>query len=140
MEISFFEAATFFVGLYVSGKLGFISSSSNEEHVLCNYLGAMYQTWQDGDELNWLPPIKLFKPLVKWSCTITWETKIIIFPLPHCLWQSLKSNDPSITWSCWIVWQTKNIISPLPQFLWSPNVASLQLTFRDSHPDIHMTL
>ena len=33
-----FEAATVFGGLYLSGQLSFISSSSNKKHVFDNYL------------------------------------------------------------------------------------------------------
>ena len=30
--------------------------------------------------LEWLPPIKLFEPLMTWSCKIMWQTKTIISP------------------------------------------------------------
>ena len=45
------------------------------------------QTWQD-DDLSWEnPTLKLLNPLVKVSCKITWQNKIIISPLWQCLWQ-----------------------------------------------------
>ena len=30
--------------------------------------------------------IKSHDPFITWSCKITWQTKIIISPLPQCLW------------------------------------------------------
>ena len=30
--------------------------------------------------------IKSHDLIITWSCKITWQTKIIIFPLPRCLW------------------------------------------------------
>ena len=38
--------------------------------------------------------IKSFYPLITWSCKVTWQTKIIIFPQPECLWlQTWQNND-----------------------------------------------
>ena len=126
--------------LSVAVRMKSINVFDEEFYSLSNCSYVLYQTWQDGGYLNWLPPIKLFNTLVKWSCTITWKTKTIILLLPHCLWLPLKSIDPSITWSCWIAWQTKTLVSPLPHCLWPPNLASLQLTLRGSHPVIRVTL
>ena len=42
-----------------------------------------------------LLPIKSHDALIWWSCEITWQTKNIKSPLPHCLW-------PQNVLGCWI--------------------------------------
>ena len=44
--------------------------------------------------LDRLHPIKSNDPLITWSCKITWQTKIIISPLPQCLRQSNLAESP----------------------------------------------
>ena len=36
--------------------------------------------------LEWLLPIKSYEHIIAWSSGITWPTKIIMYPLPQCLW------------------------------------------------------
>ena len=70
--------------------------------------------------------MKLHDPLITWCCKIFWQTKIIMFPIPPCLWLQnmvghwlppIKSHNHCITWSCEVMWQIKTIIFPLPQCL-----------------------
>ena len=77
--------------------------------------------------LERLLTIKSFYTLITWSCKVTWQTKIIIYPQPECLWLQTWQNDKLLGWvptyshiNFWsrglakIRWQTKTIISPLP--------------------------
>ena len=98
---------------------------TNWKHL--HYLSAYgHKTWQDGDLLWWTPAHKVtHDALITWTFEITWQTKIITFPLSECLWSvklgrmvtyldgllSIKSHDPLMTWACKITWQTK-VISP----------------------------
>ena len=91
--------------------------------------------------------IKPLDPLITWSCEITWQTRIIISPLPWSYIATklgrvvtflnglvpIKLHGSWVTWSCKITWQIKKIISPLLQFLCLPSLAGWQLIIRDSH-------
>ena len=64
--------------------------------------------------LDWLLPIKSHDHMITWSCKITWQTKVIIYPLTPIFMginfgrvgiyneelASIKSLDPLIAWSC----------------------------------------
>ena len=94
--------------------------------------------------LEGLLPIKSHDPLILCCSKITWQTKSIIPPLPHCLTKldrmvtcleglaPIKSNEPLITCSYQITWQGKTIISPLPQCLWPANLAWCWLTLKST--------
>ena len=71
--------------------------------------------------------INSYNALIMWFCKVTWQTTIIISPIPQCLWPSnllgwwrtlsdspIKLLDHLAPWSCFIMWQTKIVISPLP--------------------------
>ena len=43
--------------------------------------------------LDWLLPMKSDDYIITWSCKIKWQTKIMIYPLIHCLWLSILAED-----------------------------------------------
>ena len=51
--------------------------------------------------------IQSFYALITWSCKVTWQTKIIIYPQLECLWLQTSQNDDL---SCWV--PTYKITSP----------------------------
>ena len=98
------------------------------------------------------------EPLATRPCGITWQTRVITFPLAHfhfhCLWPPnlvgwwltpherlllIKLRDPLVTRSWKITWQTKAIISWLTKCLLTTNLVGWWLTARNSHPISHMT-
>ena len=92
-----------------------------------------------------VPSIKSHDPFIEFSCEITWQTKVIIYPLPQCLWLPLssmvtdteglvtiKSPNALIRWSCKVTRQTK-IISSLPLCLWPPNLVKWWHNLRGSY-------
>ena len=51
------------------------------------------QTWQDGNLPWWaLASNVAWLFLITWSCEIIWQFKIIISPLPQCLWPPNLAN------------------------------------------------
>ena len=64
--------------------------------------------------LEWLLPVKSHDHMITWSCKITWQAKVIIYPLTPIFMginfgrvgiyneelASIKSLDPLIAWSC----------------------------------------
>ena len=42
--------------------------------------------------------IRSFYVLIMWSCKVTWQTKIIIYPQPECLWLHTWQNDNLPWW------------------------------------------
>ena len=82
--------------------------------------------------LEQLIHIKPHDHIITWSCRILWQSKTIIYPLPHCLWlqrklcwvgicneelPSIKSQGPLIMLSCKVTWQIK-YISNTARSLW----------------------
>ena len=80
-----------------------------------------------------------------WSCKITRQTKMIISPLPQCLWSPhllrwWYTYKASITWSYKVTWQTKTIISLLQECIWQTNLAEWWLSLMGSYWLCHITL
>ena len=65
-----------------------------------------------------LLPIKSYDHIITWSCLITWQIKVIVYPLSQCLWLAklagwgftINSQDPLITWSDKVTWKIKYVI------------------------------
>ena len=91
---------------------------------------------QNGYLLKRFLLIKSHDHIIMWSCEITWQTKVITYPLPYYLllpsstewvhkmrsFPSWNLKHPLITWSWKFTWQIKYVIYPLPQWLWLPNL------------------
>ena len=82
---------------------------TNENHYISttrvpmtNKLGKMMIYFEE------LLTIKSFYALITWSCKVTWQTKIIIYPQPKCLWREPWQND---NWTWWVL--TYKVTSPI---------------------------
>ena len=48
--------------------------------------------------LAWILPINSHDHIITWSCKITWQTKIIIYPLTQCPWLSILAAWGDTEW------------------------------------------
>ena len=66
---------------------------SHENLHMATKLGSMV-TYLEGNLT-----IKLYYALITWSCKVTWQTKIIISPLPECLWLTTRRDNNLLRWA-----------------------------------------
>ena len=60
---------------------------TNWKHISTTTVPMATRLGKKATYLDGVLSIKSHDPLVTWSSVITWQTKIIISPLPHCLWK-----------------------------------------------------
>ena len=107
----------------------------------CLFTTTMLMATKRGRMMTYLErllPIKSNGHINTWSCNITWQTKIIIYSLTQCLWQSILAGwgytiRSFHSWSHQIFWsrdcaRSRKLL--LLYCLWSLNLAKWWLTVR----------